>query len=120
MWKVRKYEAEMMWESELEWVFRLMPDEVLLKLKDVIEYAIETNEYEKCPISCGNMRFICQMVDEELEVRKMEVDGVKYAEAKEIILSRRKVSEDEDGEPKDSGGEETRGTVGGEAEAEWV
>jgi len=89
-YKLRKYNEDMLWSSELEWMFRLMPDEVLLKLKDIIEFAISEKEYERSSISCGGMEWLIIRIEDELKIRNMEESGMTYKEANEKIISERK------------------------------
>lgn len=95
MFKVRTYNEEISWRSEVEWLYRLMPDEVLRQLKEIIEYAIEVGEYERCPISCGGMRCLVQMIDDEMRVRSLEKQGMSYKEAMDLIVSERRKEDDD-------------------------
>lgn len=93
--ELRKYGEEVIWKSEVEWLFRLMPDNALRKLREIIEYAIEIGEYQRCPVSCGGMRGLVQMIDDEVRIRKMEEQGMTYRQAKEVIVSERQTTANE-------------------------
>jgi len=74
------------WQSEIEWLYRLMPDDVLSGLRRVIEYAIEVGEYKKCPVSCGTMRYLLLLIENERKIRRLESSGMTYEEARRSLL----------------------------------
>lgn len=115
MSEIRPYNEEVTWTSEVEWLFRLMPDDALHRLREVIEYAIEVEEYRRCPISCGGMRCLVQMIDDEVRIRTMEGQGMTYKEAKEVIITERGGREgnaiDEEVDRKEVGCEDDGGTI---------
>jgi len=84
------------WQSEIEWLYRLMPDDVLSGLERVIEYAIEVGEYKKCPVSCGTMRYLLLLIENERKIRRLEKIGMSYEEARNSVLPQPPQPSDDD------------------------
>ena len=91
---VKPYNEEVIWKCEVEWLYRLMPADILLKLKDIIEFAVSEREYDRCSISCGGMRYLIMLIEDELRIREMERTGVSYKDAKEKLIKERQVGDD--------------------------
>jgi len=67
--------------NEMDWLFTLMPDKWLLKMRDVISFRIDKEEYYRnpeCKISCGTMRYIIHCIDSELKWRREHNVQIEY------------------------------------------
>lgn len=66
---------------EIEWMIGLMTDKWLLKLRDVIEFRMDKEEYWRnpaCHISCGGMRYMQGRIDNELKWRREHGIRIEY------------------------------------------
>lgn len=77
----RVEETDCCFAPELDWFISLLPDKSIIKVRDVIKYRIEKEEYtynKVCHISCGKMLFIIDCIDVELRWRREKGIKVEY------------------------------------------
>lgn len=79
--EVRKIDEVECWAPEMAWLFSLMTDKMLLKVRDIIMYRRNGEEYYRnptCKISCGCMGFLIRCIDDELKWRREHDIQIEY------------------------------------------
>ena len=69
------------WAPEMDWLFSLMSDKGLIRLRDVVKFRQDKEEYylnPKCHISCATMEYVKTRIDAELKLRREEGIKVEY------------------------------------------